>query len=201
MVNELDPQQPDDRGRLIHEKNRRAVARTTRQYLASEARSASGRGKVLPVAGIDAVRATSPGNDATSEEEGVLGAAGRGFVKGALTGVRTELAARAVREPDSQADGGPTARGQTSAKGTAEGARGVVMHPDHLAALEAHESRQPAKAPAPETRQPPSLDVIDVIQGNPTPDVMMHPSHIAGLKALQANGDDGLQSGGAGYGR
>lgn len=104
-------------------------------------------------------------------DEGVPGAVGRGFLRGVLTGAQAGVSARTGRGGGDQAE---------------------------------TDTETPARRrnrPAPETRQPPSLDVIDVIQGNPTPGVVMDPGHIAGLKALEGNGDDGLESGGAGYTR
>lgn len=137
--------------------------------MAQESDPQRGR-KELPVAAAGLAKAGASGSRESREDEGVLGAAGRGFARGVLTGAQSELSARRrhARDPEEQEEVETPAR---------------------------------RRQPAPETRQPPSLDVIDVIQGNPTPDVVMHPSHIAGLKALEGNGDDGLESGGAGYGR
>ena len=44
------------------------------------------------------------------------------------------------------------------------------------------------------TRQPLTLDAIDLIQGNAAPGVTMHPDHIAGLKALDAGRSNGLEN-------
>ncbi|MFJ2662592.1 hypothetical protein [Arthrobacter koreensis] len=137
--------------------------------------------KSLPIGAPEVIQAAATGTNG-NPEEGVAGAAARGFIGGASAGIRANL----------RADSGPA---------TNKDARTAPVRNAEGQSLQDLAAQTPGEDALPGTTQPLALDVIDALQGKPAPRIVQNPEHIESLKAMEANRDDGPGRGADPYGR
>lgn len=139
------------------------------------------KAKSLPIGTPDVIQAAATGTKG-DPEEGVAGAATRGFIGGASAGIRANLRSDSDPAPDRKARSAPVrnAEGQSLQDLTAQ---------------------KPGEDALPGTTQPFALDIVDAVQGKPAPRVAMNPEHAASLEAMDAQQDDGIDRGVDRYGR
>lgn len=135
---------------------------------------------------------------AVNPDQGIAGAAAKGFTNGALAGARMNLQASAQEEPST----GPGKAVEQPATETSRTAAPVLNA--------SGQTRQEASSEVvledalPGTTQPFAMDIIDAVQGKSPKAVAMNPEHAAALAALegtesQREDDRGL--GGSRFGR
>ena len=148
-----------------------------------------GRKKTLPIGARGALSEATAGDlDRGHKDEGMIGAAKRGFVHGIFQGLRAKAertteagASMSVPEDEQQPE-----RPHAGNRGPVRNAEGLTLQ-DLAAAA-------PEEDPLPGTIQPFALDVIDEVQGTrPSRSVAMNPDHTAALRALETGRDNGLE--------
>lgn len=139
------------------------------------------KAKSLPIGTPEVIQAAETGTKG-HPEEGVAGAAARGFIGGASAGIRSNLREGSTPAPDKEARSAPVRN--------AEGK-----------SLQDLTAPTPGEDALPGTTQPFALDILDAIQGKHAPRVAMNPEHVASLEAMDALREDGIDRGVDRYGR
>jgi hypothetical protein len=128
-------------------------------------------------------------------EQGVAGAAAKGFAGGLMAGVQMNLGQEAGQSEPVEPEAG-----RDVSDGPAKKHDARVRNADGLT-LRDLTAPAAGEDPLPGTTQPLVMDAIDALQGKPPMRVAMNPAHVAGLKELEGQQEDGLESEGGHYGR